>query len=255
MIPLAEFVRNTPFFVIAHRGHSGVAPENTLAALQLTLQSGAPMVEIDIQRTADNALVVFHDDVLGRTTNGKGLIRKTSLEALRELDAGSWFDCRFAGERVPLVVEALELLANKVYINIELKPFDDEDSSTIDDVHRLVQLVQQFNIVTTVAFSSFDHRTLALAKHLDWRIPTVALQVPGDVRPPLDVITQCGANAWGCSVEELCADWANNARKHGIPFGVYTVNTKEDLSAMLHLGVNAVVTNYPERITNYYEQR
>jgi len=252
---LAEFVRETPFFAIAHRGSSGDAPENTMAALRRALSSGAPMVELDVQRTADNTLVVFHDDVLGRTTNGRGYIRQTSTDDLMKLDAGSWFSEAFAGERVPTIVQALELLAGRVYVNIELKPFDDSDTSTIDDVHKLVELVHRFNMAHTVAFSSFDHRTLALVKHLDWRLPTVALQVPGDERPPATVVASCGANAWGCSVEELTSDWATNARAHGIPYGVYTVNTKPDLDAMLALGVHAVVTNYPERIMNFSTNR
>jgi glycerophosphoryl diester phosphodiesterase len=251
MKSLAEFVRETPFFAIAHRGSSGEAPENTMAALQRALVSGAPMVELDVQRTADNTLVVFHDDVLGRTTNGHGYIRQTTTDELMKLDAGSWFSDAFAGERVPTITQALELLAGRVYVNIELKPFDDEDASTTDDVHRLVELVHRFTMAHTVAFSSFDHRTLALVKHLDNRLPTVALQVPGDVRSPAEVVVACGANAWGCSVEELTTDWAANARIHGIPYGVYTVNTQQQLEAMIALGVRAVVTNYPHQIMDF----
>lgn len=255
MRSLAEFVRSTPFFAIAHRGDSGAAPENTMAALRLALEQGVPMIELDVQRTADDELVVFHDDVLGRTTNGHGYIDQTTLRDVQQLDAGSWFDERYRGERIPRVVEALELLANRVYLNIELKPFGSNVEASMRDVQRLVQMVHHYGIVDTMAFSSFDHRTLALVKHLDGRIPTVALHVPGDARTPSQVVKACGANAWGCAVEELTLQAAHDARAHGIPYGVYTVNTHRELQAMLDLGVNAVVTNHPHHIMQYFHQQ
>lgn len=254
MIPLARFVRSTPFFVVAHRGASGMAPENTLAALRMAVEGGARMIELDVQTTSDHELVVFHDSILGRTTNGHGYVRRTPLADLRKLDAGSWFSPLFMGERVPLLSEALAALEGRAYLNIELKPMQDDDPSTIQDIRDLVALVHHVGIGQFMAFASFDHRTLALVKSIDTTLHTVAINVPGDKRMPSEVVRACGADAYGCSLQELTHARANDARAHGLPVGVYTVNTEEDLRKALSYGIQAVVSNYPERITAAYHR-
>src|SRR5260370_12880151 len=93
--------------VSAHRGASGYAPENTLAAFRLAQQLGADMVEFDVHLTADDRLVVIHDDTLERTTTGRGYVRDHSWDEIARLDAGVWYGPKFAGERVPLLDEAL----------------------------------------------------------------------------------------------------------------------------------------------------
>src|SRR3990167_3043170 len=87
---------------IAHRGASAVAPESTRAAINAEVRAGAAMIELDVQMTRDGRLVVFHDDRLERTTNGSGRLRATTYARLARLDAGTWFDPRFAGERILL---------------------------------------------------------------------------------------------------------------------------------------------------------
>ena len=121
MIPLAKFIRTTPFYVIAHRGASGDAPENTLSSIQMAISEGALMIEMDVQTTLDKELVVFHDSVLGRTTNGHGYVQQTPLSEIRTLDAGSWFNEKFARERVPLVGEALDMIQGHCYLNLKMQ--------------------------------------------------------------------------------------------------------------------------------------
>ena len=99
------------FDIIAHKGASGIAPENTIAAIQLALDMGVDMIEIDVRNTHDEEIVVIHDATLDRTTNGTGLVHDYTLEEIRELDAGSWFgDARYAGEKVPTLKEVLDLV-------------------------------------------------------------------------------------------------------------------------------------------------
>src|SRR5215472_9877353 len=95
-------------WVIAHRGASGHAPENTLAAFQRAVELGAQFIETDLQLTRDARLVAIHDDVVQRTTNGKGRVQELTLSEISQLDAGKWFDRDFSGERVPTVDEVLE---------------------------------------------------------------------------------------------------------------------------------------------------
>ncbi|MCH9770618.1 MAG: glycerophosphodiester phosphodiesterase [Gammaproteobacteria bacterium] len=114
MIELAKF--------IAHRGASAVAPENTLIALQKAAELGAKWVEFDVQLSGDQVPVIMHDYNLKRTTDREGFVNQISLEKLKTLDAGSWFDAKFAGEKVPTLIEYVKLIAElNMGMNIELK--------------------------------------------------------------------------------------------------------------------------------------
>ena len=95
-------------WVVAHRGASGHAPENTLAAFRRAVELGARFIETDLQLSRDARFVAIHDDTLDRTTTGRGAVKDFTLPELRELDAGSWFAPKFAGERIPTLKEVLE---------------------------------------------------------------------------------------------------------------------------------------------------
>ena len=101
--------------IVAHRGNSSVAPENTLAAIQSAIDVGADMVEIDVYPTKDGEIVLLHDGTLDRTTNGTGSVSNYTLAELKELDAGSWKSLRYRGEKIPLR-EALELAKDKIRV-------------------------------------------------------------------------------------------------------------------------------------------
>ncbi len=107
--------------IIAHRGSSGSAPENTLAAFRLAVKAGVDMIELDVRLTADRHLVVFHDRRLGRTVQGSGPVWTKTLAELRALDAGSWFGSRFRGENMPTLQEVFLAVPRTVGINVEVK--------------------------------------------------------------------------------------------------------------------------------------
>ncbi|MGL4971324.1 MAG: glycerophosphodiester phosphodiesterase family protein, partial [Cetobacterium sp.] len=108
-------------YILAHRGASGTAPENTIAAFKKAIIDGCDGFEFDVQQTKDGKLVVFHDWTLERTSNGKGYVREHTLDELKELDAGSWFGEEFKGEKIPTLEETLDLIPDNMLINIELK--------------------------------------------------------------------------------------------------------------------------------------
>src|SRR6266850_7844739 len=110
-----------PPLIIAHRGASGDAPENTMAAFRLAMDSGADMIELDLHLSKDSALVVCHDSKLNRTARIKKTIKQLTLKELKKLDVGSWFHPRFSGETIPTLEEVLKLTVNRIALNIEIK--------------------------------------------------------------------------------------------------------------------------------------
>ena len=122
--------------VIAHRGASSYAPENTLAAFDLALQMGVRHIELDVDFTSDGHIVVIHDDTVDRTTNGSGPVTSHTLAALRALDAGSWFGAQFAGERIPTFDEVLARYKGRVHLHTEIKGRSPSLSQRTADVIR-----------------------------------------------------------------------------------------------------------------------
>jgi glycerophosphoryl diester phosphodiesterase len=251
MIPFNEFVEENSFVVCAHRGASGIAPENTMAAVVMALECGAPMVEIDVQYTSDRQMVVFHDDTLERTTDGSGLIAERSLDELRELDAGSWFSPSFAGQRIPKLIDVLEELRGRAYVNIEIKPRPASEQ-TAREMAELLELVHSLDMQTRCVFSSFDHAALVYVRSIAKDARTIALNVPGDDRSPARVVKSCGADGFGCSLEEVNRERADICHHFRIPYGVYTVNTPQELEFVLDHGASGIVTNMPHVIIPHY---
>ncbi|MDK4490420.1 glycerophosphodiester phosphodiesterase, partial [Fusobacterium necrophorum] len=107
--------------VFAHRGASGYAPENTLAAIKKAIEQGADGIEIDIQFTKDCKIVVFHDWKINRTSNGKGYVYDLNFEELRALEIGSWYGDEYRKEKIPTLEEILELIPENMMLNIEIK--------------------------------------------------------------------------------------------------------------------------------------
>ena len=136
--------------MIAHRGASAYAPENTLAAFQLALRQGADGVELDVQLSADGEVVVCHDGSVDRTTDGHGLVAELSLAQLKQLDAGAWFGQAFRGERIPTLAEVFESLPGGI-IDVELKP--GALSSALPN--KVAALITRFNLSERVIVTSF----------------------------------------------------------------------------------------------------
>ena len=142
--------------IIAHRGYSARAPENTLAAIEAALAAGADAVEWDVHVASCGTPVLFHDTHLGRTTNGVGPLRRRTLSQLKSLDAGAWFSAEFAGERIPSLQEALERVrgrAQRAYC--EVKGYRE-----LEDLDRIVSITRAAGMLQATVFISLDWRTL-----------------------------------------------------------------------------------------------
>jgi glycerophosphoryl diester phosphodiesterase len=142
--------------VIGHRGAAGLAPENTFAGFDLALAMGVDGLETDVQRTQDGKLVLFHGDRLDKTTNGTGVLQETPWQELQQLDAGSWFDAKYAGERIPLLVEALRRYGTRTQFDLEVKQTGIEAE--------VLSVVEQLQLLDRVTFTSQDFPTLCTIK-------------------------------------------------------------------------------------------
>jgi glycerophosphoryl diester phosphodiesterase len=188
------------FTLIAHRGASGHAPENTLIAVRRAMEMRAEMVEVDILLSKDGIPVLLHDPSLDRTTNGTGFVTDYTLEELKRLDAGSWFGEQFVGERIPTVDELLEFCKGKMALNLEIKTQAVTDTLEGGIVEMVVNLVRKHGMERNVIFSSFDPRVIVQLKKI---APDIAGAILYDSRfyggsHPVEIVTDLGADAFNC---------------------------------------------------------
>ena len=144
--------------ISAHRGFAAAAPENTLAALDLAWRAGATVAEIDVQLTRDGRVVLMHDRSVTRTTNGSGLVRDLTFRELKALDAGAWFDRKFAGERVPALAEVLDWSRGRLGFLIELKNYPHREMPLVE---KTIAEIEAHGAQDYVVPAGFDHVTLA----------------------------------------------------------------------------------------------
>jgi glycerophosphoryl diester phosphodiesterase len=246
METLREFGKATELFVTAHRGASGRAPENTLPAFRNAIEAGAKMVEADVQITSDGRIVAFHDDELDRTTNGSGRVADRTYEEISDMDAGSWFDEKFAGTRVPLLEEVIEMIKGKIYLNIEIKSYP--RGNVTEDLESIIDCVESAGYGEYTLFSSFDYRLLTELKRIRASMPTAAIMHPGEKRLISEIAAEIGCEAFVCSIAQINEEIAEDAEKNGILTGVYPVDTSMQLDLALRFGVKTIVTNFPELI-------
>lgn len=241
--------------VIAHRGFSGIAPENTLIAFQKAIDLGADMVELDVLLSKDGRVVVLHDETLDRTTDGEGPIQDHTWEELSKLDAGTWFTEKFggedyAGEPLPLLGEALDLMKDKILVNVEIKTeaYSPELEGSI--AQKTLALIHDRDLEDQVIISSFDSRILAQVRQLDGDIHTATLYHDG-THPELDpkaITEEVGSNGFNMAFKYLKADVVEACHKAGLPLAIYTVNSETPMRYALGLGADALFTNYPDKM-------
>ncbi len=236
-----------PIVVTAHRGFSGQAPENTLAAFRAAIAAGADMVELDVHLTRDNEVVVIHDDTLERTTNGKGNVAEKTLAELKRLDAGSWFNPRFAGERIPTLAEVLEIVRGRILVNIELKKGKNFPYTMEELADRTLAVVEKAGMTDQVLFSSFDPAAVNRIREKNPRLP-IALIVDKPWEKPEDPGGGTRYPTLNCRTTVLNEENIRRAHTAGIRVHVWTVNTKEAMEKFIALGVDGIITNHPDSL-------
>lgn len=221
--------------ILAHRGASAQAPENTMAAFQRALDLQADGIELDVMLTADKQVVVIHDDTVDRTTNGSGRVAEMTLEEIRTLDAGE-------GEKVPILSEVLDRFGGKFLINIELKNY----ISIFDSLPvEVAKLIEEYPFTDSILISSFN----------PFNFPRVRRRMP-EVR--LGLITQPQqAQRWIWRLfkyhslhphyEDVDAVLVSALHARSREVNVWTVDDPQEMKRLVDLGVDGIITNDPKR--------
>jgi glycerophosphoryl diester phosphodiesterase len=231
---------------IAHRGASRYAPENTLAAFHLAIKHGLPAVECDVRRTRDGHLVAIHDVTVNRTTDGFGFVSDYSLKSLKRLDAGRWFGFEFAGERIPLLDEVLDIVQGRAFLYLEIKNgpifYDGIEKQILDTIRR-------HDMEDTTLVASFDHQCIRKIRALSNRLATGISYGSRFVDAP--------AAARAAKADALCVQWgfatkdvAAQARAAGLGFFVWTVDDEAVLRRCLSYGVDGIASNDIKLLTH-----
>ncbi len=233
--------------VIGHRGAAGHAPENTLASLGKAAELGVRWVEFDTKLTADGHVVLFHDDTLERTTGRRGTVVETTLADLLALDAGSWFDAAFAGQRVPTLKEAMETLARlDLGAIVEIKPSPGRERETGLTVAGALAAGWPDTLPAPV-ISSFNPTALGAALDAAPDIPRAlnVFKIPRDWRKQAKAL---GCRAVHCLERNLTARRVHALKDEGMAIRAFTVNDRTRAETLLLWGVDGVFSDYPERI-------
>ncbi len=233
--------------ITAHRGASGNAPENTRAAILSALDQGVDMIEIDVRLTADFIPVLHHDKTLRRTTNGSGPVSRVSWSYLRSLDAGSWFHPDFAGEHPLSLEEAIRIIDGRAALNIELKGTPADKNL----VPRVLALVKKYDIGSTALITSFQRSLIQTVKTLDSSISTGYIVERDHAYDPYDT----SWDVLSCSYRMMTAQLIKEVKRSGKGIHVWTVNDTDSMNRLLALGVDMIITNYPDRLFNLRAHR
>lgn len=249
-----HLVGKFPVMVVAHRGFSGVAPENTMVAFKKAIEVGSDMIELDVRLSKDGVVVVIHDDTLERTTTGKGKVIEKNMDELKLLDAGLKFHPSFSGERIPTLREVLELAKGKVLVNIELKMGYDGQWTILELADRALEEVKRADMLNQVLFSSFDPVALERVLKMNPSV-SVAYLYNRFWNFPQEVTGGRPFNTLNCRKSVLTPENISRAHQEGIRIGVYTLNTEEEMEKFINMKVDAIITDYPDRLINILKKR
>jgi glycerophosphoryl diester phosphodiesterase len=234
------------FLVIAHRGASSYAPENTLAAFDLALQMGVSHIELDVHCSRDGHLVVLHDDTVDRTTNGCGAVAEQTLATLRALDAGTWFGRQYAGERIPTLEEVLLRYRERLHLHTEIK------GHTAHLAQRTADMVRACGMAGQVTITSFYHPWLEATRVYAPELPTGWL-----VSEVNDAII---AQAQVLQLTQLCPqarlvtpELVHRLHAAGLVVRAWGVANVTLMRQVVDAGADGMTVNFPDQLLAYLQ--
>ncbi len=227
--------------VIAHRGFSSAAPENTLSAFQKAIEIGADYFELDIHKTKDKGIVVIHDNSVNRTTsnNKSGKIAELTLDELSNVKVGysEKFADKFEDEKIPTLEEALRLAKGRIKVCIEIKVENVEND--------VVRIVKELEMGEEVIIFSFYYDVLRKIRDLDSDIPILYLEGKANQKTVSEALA-ISASAIGVGMgTKITEEFVKYVHKNGLEIWQWTVNNESDMQNLIDLKIDGIITNYP----------
>lgn len=233
------------FKKIAHRGASGVYPENTRLAFAKAIEAGADMIEFDCQLSRDGHVVVFHDEQLRRTAGARGTVHSKTLAQLKAFDIGRWRKAAFRGERILTLEEALEVFAGKVDLCLEIKNYPQSPPGI---ELKILFILSHYDYLDRTVVSSFDYRALARIRELAPEIAIGPLYASTSKQDPLAAARELSAASLHVQKDAATREFLTAAWDEGLDVYVWTVNETRDIEAFVSMGVQGVISDFPERL-------
>lgn len=248
---LNEMERMPKTLILGHRGSSGEAPENTLAAIKAAKEAGADGVEFDVKLTKDREVVLLHDPKVDRTSNGKGFVKDIFFNDLRKLDFGEWKGNAFKGERAPLLADVFEEFGDDFLLNIEITNYLTPKDGLVEEITKVVRRSgKEMNLL----FSSFSSKNLAMVKQYIPNALVGQLVLPGLAGWRQRMA--CAENylySVHPNLSNIGNGFVSKAIKEGKRIFVWTVNDQENIKNAIRLGANAIITDYPGQVIGWLD--
>lgn len=222
---------------IGHRGAAGYAPENTIQSFEAAVRFGAEMTELDVHICGSGELVVIHDESVDRTTNASGFVRDMTLNELKSLDAGK-------GEKIPTLKDVFSKLRGRISINVELKGLGTAEpvQAFVDDLIRRGEWIRENVLIT-----SFDWEMLRRLREIS-KDARIGLLVYKNLGESLKVATEVEAYSVNPYYKSIDIDFISRSHELNLRVYPWTVNEPEDIRRVVALGVDGVISDYPDRI-------
>lgn len=242
-MPLCRMEVRSLVLAIAHRGASGYAPENTLAAFRRATALGVTFIETDLHLTRDVHFVALHDETVDRTTTGQGAIQTLTLAEVRRLDAGSWFGSEFMGERVPTLVEILEFARkHDVVFYLELKP-----NGFWGGEHALIGALREAGQIARVVIISFESGILEGLRRLEPTLMT-GLLIDHQIGEAFRKTNEIGARQIAIRGDLVTPNFLLEAHKRDLQVVCWTINNPAHMRMLASAGVDGIMSDYPDRL-------
>ena len=231
--------------IFAHRGASGYAPENTLIAIKQAIEMKVDGIEIDIQLTRDGRIVLMHDWKVDRTTTGRGYVYELDFDYIRTLDAGQWFTKDFIGEVVPTLEEVLDILPQDMMLNIEIKDTA-RHHSKIEE--KLLEVLKKYpDKFENIIVSSFHHDKIKKLQELEPKLKLALLTNSEFIEIEKYLSTNdLSSYSYHPEINHVSKEDIEKLHAKGIKIFVWTANKEEDLNYLVKLGVDGVISDYPD---------
>jgi glycerophosphoryl diester phosphodiesterase len=235
----------------AHRGASGEYPENTMLAFEKAVEMGCDGIETDVQLTKDGVLVLCHDELLDRTTDGTGLLAERTYEELNKLNAAAQWEGKYSNIKIPTLDELLEFSRDKsILVNLEIK------NSVIDykNIEKMIiDKIYNYKIQDRVIISSFNHYSIARCRAIDSSIKLGVLYC-SKLYEPWNYAKQVGADALHPLFYTLDEQDIKAIKKAKLSINTYTVNEEKYMRQLIALGIDGIITNYPDKLKKVIEE-